>query len=392
MSSSPSFRRLFAARAISFVGDGAAATALILYVESESDSGIVVGALLLAQSLPYLFAPVVGAVADRVDRRALAAGAELGQAILFAIIATLPPIPVIALLVAMASFLASASATTGHALVPALVDKEHLTQANAWLGTALNLQIVLGPALGGILTQTVGVEAALLVNAASFAVAGAMVWTVRLRRRPPRPETQPGIVASVREGASFALRHRQVRVVIVGLFLAVAFAGMDDVALVFLARDVLETGSVGFGIILSSYGAGMIAASSVLVWLGSRLRPRTLFSVGLGATGIGALITGVAPVAPVAAGGQAVAGSGNALDNVATDTLVQQAVPPEMLGRVFGLRSSAARLGGALARLGGGLLVDATSARVVFVVAGAGACLVALWVGLALRGEAGSTE
>ena len=65
---------------------------------------------------------------------------------------------------------------------------------------------------------------------------------------------------------------------------------------------------------------------------------------------------------------------------MASDTLIQRSVPREMLGRVFGVTSTGAFVGGGVAYAAGGPLLDATSPRFVFLVAAAG---VAAVVGLA---------
>ena len=85
----------------------------------------------------------------------------------------------------------------------------------------------------------------------------------------------------------------------------------------------------------------------------------------------------MAPSLAAAVACRALAGSGNGLDNVvAADTLVQRSVPRPLLGRVFGAVTTAAFLGGSLASLAGGVLLDLTSPRTVFLLAGAGVGLV----------------
>jgi MFS family permease len=88
----------------------------------------------------------------------------------------------------------------------------------------------------------------------------------------------------------------------------------------------------------------------------------------------------------LAAAAQAVAGSGNGLEVVATDTLVQRSVPRSHRGRVFGVVSAATLLGAAIARGLGGVLLDLTSARATFVVGGCGVLLVTLITVVLLRG------
>jgi MFS family permease len=142
---------------------------------------------------------------------------------------------------------------------------------------------------------------------------------------------------------------------------------------------------VGYGVLVSVYGVGFALGSLSL------LRSRAggaaaAFGVGLLLSGAGGLLTGLAPVLGLAALAQAVAGSGNGLEVVATDTLVQRSVPRSHRGRVFGVVSAATLLGGAIARGLGGVLVDLTSARATFVIGGVGVMLVTLVAVVLFRG------
>src|ERR671936_793281 len=85
------FRRLWLARTISNVGDGISFVALVLLVHQRQDTGVAVGTLLLVQAVPRFLGPLAGAVADRVDQRALMIGCDLGNAAVFALIVRLSP-------------------------------------------------------------------------------------------------------------------------------------------------------------------------------------------------------------------------------------------------------------------------------------------------------------
>ena len=95
----PAFRRLWVARVLSLMGDGIALTALLLFVSGSERRGVAVGGLLVAQGLPRLLSPLAGALADRLDQRSLMVACDLGQAVLFGLIALL--LPAYPLLVAM---------------------------------------------------------------------------------------------------------------------------------------------------------------------------------------------------------------------------------------------------------------------------------------------------
>lgn len=122
LGSSRAFRRLWIARTISQVGDGIALVALVLLVQGTQRTGVAVGTLLLASSLPRFLGPFAGVVADRVEQRALMIGCDLGNAAVFLAIAGLEPsFPWLLALVAASAVLNTLFAPAGRSAIPALV-------------------------------------------------------------------------------------------------------------------------------------------------------------------------------------------------------------------------------------------------------------------------------
>jgi MFS family permease len=390
----PAFRRLLAARTISHVGDGIALIALVLMVQEERRTGTAVGALLLATSLPRFLGPIAGAIVDRVEQRTLMVVCDFGQAVVFGVIAWLDPsFPVLVGLVAVAAAFDTLFAPAGRSALPALVRPEQLMRANAWIGMSLNIRVAAGPVLGGLLVTWLDVRGALAANALSFILSAVFLLGLPPLRAPAHVGEPRGFLTVGMDGLRFAWRNRVVRTLIVALFVGVAFAGLDDVALVFLVRETLEGGPLAYGLVSGAYGVGMLLGSLGLSWKGTAATAGTVFLLGWVAGGGGAVLTGIAPVIALVAVGQAIAGVGNAVEVVAMDTLVQQAVPREMLGRVFGLVGTAAPAGHTLAFAAGGFLVAAVGPRVVFLIAGLGVLLVLIPVMLVLRrAEATGTE
>ena len=387
------FRRLFLARLVSHVGDGIALTALVLLVQDERGTGTSVGVLLLATAIPHFLGPLAGVVVDRAEQRSLMIACDLGQAAIFATIAWLDPsFPALVGLVALASGLDTLFAPAGRSALPALVRPEQLMRANAWIGMSLNIQVAVGPIIGGLLVTlfgggAAGARGALAANALSFVLSAVFLLGLPKLRAPADGEEARGFLAVGGEGLRFAWRNRVVRTLIVALFVGVAFAGLDDVALVFLVRERLGGSALAYGLVTGAYGVGMLLGSLGLTWKGTAAAAGTVFLLGWVASGVGAVLTGIAPILALVAVGQAVAGVGNAVDVVAMDTLVQQAAPREMLGRVFGLVGTAAPAGHAIAFAAGGFLVDAFGPRNVFLIAGFGVLVVLMPVMLVLRRE-----
>jgi MFS family permease len=367
------FLSLWAARAISFMGDQVATVALVLLV-SRRHPATAVGGLLLAESLPWLLSAVAGSVADRVERRRLMIVCQLGQGLIFAgITFWLPPYPALLALVVSASLMGTLQRAAGQSSLPALVRDEDLLAANALLGTALNASVVLGPALGGALAGLAGPRLALGVDTASFLLSAAtLLWLPAL---PPEPLSRGepadrGVVAALR----FGLADPVLRALLLSTAMLVAFAGVDNVALVFLVRNTLGGGSFAYGAAMAAFGTGMFLATALLVRF-TRWRVEQTIFAGTAATAAGTLLTGLAPTLGPVYPAQAVGGAGNGIELAAGNTLIQRHTPRAMVGRMSGALQTCVAIGFLIAYLGGGALTEATSPRTAFLVAGAGSLL-----------------
>ncbi|MET8628239.1 MFS transporter [Kitasatospora sp. NPDC004669] len=376
----PAFRRYWTARSVSLVGDGIATVALLLLITGSGASATGVAALLLAQAVPRFFGPVAGALPDRFEVKRLLLLAELGQGAVFVAIALVPSnVALLVPLVALSSALATVFNAAGRTVMPRLVDEPQLMPANAWMGTAFNLQAALGPVLGGTVAALLDPRGALLVNAVSFFVGAALLLGLpRMEPSGASAGDRPGFLAGIGAGIAFTWQHRTARAIFLLLLFGIMFASLDNVVLVFLSRDVLEAGPFGFGLLGTGAGAAMVAASLWLTRPTAKFSAVALLAGGWIIAGLGIALTGAAPVLAVAVVTQAVMGLGNSIAMIGEETLLQKAVPAEMLGRVGGSLSSAAFAGSALAYAVGGFVAAAVSPRTSLLVAGIGLAVVTL--------------
>ena len=378
----PVFGRFWLARALSYLGSAITTVALVLYVYGSGGGGVQVGAVLLAQTLPRLLGPFAGAVTDRADARRLMVFCDLGEAVLVGTVALLlPPLAVLVVLVAGASALSTLFFPAGRSAVPALVAPEDLTPANALIGTATNVGFAAGPALGGLFFAAAGARGALAFDALTFLLSAALILSLPVLPAAPKEGTPAsGLLAEVRDGVAYAVRHRAVRAALVGLFLGVLFVALDGVALVFLAREALGAGEAGYGVLAAAHGAGMILGPLLLLRPNTRVAPVAMILLGLALEGLTTLSVGLAPFLALAVGLRVLGGVANGVENVAMDTLIQNAVPRAIMGRVFGVLYAGVMLAEGVAYAVGGSLLELTSPRTVFVIAGAGTLAATLLV------------
>jgi MFS family permease len=356
---------------VSYVGDGIATVALVLLV-SHDHPATAVGGLLLAESIPgLLFAPVLGALADRRDRRAAMIQCELGQALLYgAVAAWMPPYAGLLGLVALATVLSRTFSAASKSAIPTLVERDELMPANALINTVFNLQVALGPALGGLIVALSGSRLAVGIDAGSFLVSALIM--LALPAIPSRVDgaSGRGLGADVREGLEFVRSDQLLRVLVATQLAFVAFASLDNVAVVFLVRNVLHAGSLAYGAAMSAFGVGMILGALGLLRRWSGVPPALVVAVSMLFTGAGNLLVGLSPAVLLVMLFQLLAGIGNGLTLVGQDTLLQRHVPGHLLGRTFGAVTAAVFVGSTVAYAGGGVLVDATSPRVALVASG----------------------
>ncbi len=378
------FRRLWAARTVSFLGDSVSLVALMLHVESAEGKALALAALLLVGDFaPSLLGPLTGAISDRFDLRRVMVCCEVLQGLTVLVMALwLPSLPWLLVLVAVRAIAGQAFQPASRAIVPALVQDRELPQANAAIGFGTNGGEALGPLVAAALIPFVGVRGVLLVDAATFLLSALLLVSMP-SVRPSRSETT-SLFGDALEGLRFIRRDRLVRAVGLGFFAVVAFNGIDDVALVLLAKDTLGQGDSAAGVLLAAVGIGLFVGYLLLNRV-TRFSMPLLLLAGFAVSSAGNLLTGLAWSVAAAFVVQTTRGLGIAAMDVAAGTLLQRSVPGPLLGRVFGTFYGAIGVAAALSYVCGGLLLDVTSPQAVFVIAGAGGLIATLLTGLLLR-------
>src|ERR687895_2068528 len=180
------FLRLWIGQGTSFVGDAVSMVALVVLVVEITGSASAVGGALVARLLPTIASPLAGVIADRVDRRIVLVASDLARAVLVLGLVFARDLATIYVLVFLMGLARTVFNPTVRAAFPSVIGGGDLTRANAIISGTFSTSIMLGPALGGLLVATVGVDVAFVLDAVTYLVSAVMLSLISL----PRPERE----------------------------------------------------------------------------------------------------------------------------------------------------------------------------------------------------------
>ncbi len=394
-------RRLAAARLISITGGAAAYVGLTFAIYERTRSpGWVAATLLLTFGASGFVGPFAGILGDRFDRRTVMIWSDLAGAACFGAMAFASD-PVILLGVAFVSAVVEAPfVSSSAAAIPNLVESEEdLGWANSLVQMGKFAGISLGPALGGILYERIGLGGALGLNAASFVVSAMLVSTVhgRFNEADPagagldhegaRDEAGPRRERGLRPGLAFIRRDAVLRrLTLAWVFLTLGL-GMSMVADAPLAEDVFDVGAIGFSLIVAGWGIGSVIGS----FLGRFLTPRTeghaivwgtvLIAVGGGGMGLSPIFW------PVVAFGLLM-GIGDSVGLIADQSIRQRRTPDAIRSRVMAVSDGAWQLALGVAFLIAGPVLALVGPQGTYSIGGAAAAITAVALLPMLRRDA----
>jgi predicted MFS family arabinose efflux permease len=244
-----------------------------------------------------------------------------------------------------------------------------LKEGNALMNIGFAVSSVGGAALAGLLIAEFGVATALLVDAASFLAIAALLAATKglpsahVEREPWRERFGAGM--------RFARTNPLVRVLLLGEAIALILFTLVIPIEVIYAKESLGTSNAGFGILLASWGAGIVVGSLIYLLVKQR-SALGLIVVSTAAIGLAYLGMATANTLLVACVASIVGGAGNGVQWIAVVTALQEATPTELQARIVGLLESLAAAMPGLGYLIGGALVALGSPRTAYAVAGAG--------------------
>ena len=372
------YRLLFLGQVVSWLGRQVTVVAVPYQVFVLTESSFAVGLVGLANLGPLVVMSLAGgAVADAVDRRklllltqVLLALTSVGLAV-NAMMAR-PALWPLYVLSSLAAGLQGVDLPTRNAMMPKMVGRERIPAASALGQLVMQVGLVAGPALAGLIIAQVSIASAYWLAVATFGVAIAAVLAIR--PQPPEGGGTRAGVASVKEGLAY-LRGRRLLVSTFLIDIDAMVFGMPRALFPALGTALYGGGAATVGLLYAAPGAGALVGALLTGWVGSvRRQGRAVIWAVLG-WGAAIAVFGLVPWLPLGLALLALAGAADVISAVFRNTILQVTVPDALRGRLSSVHIAVVTGGPALGDAEAGTVAALTSPT-TSVVSGGVACMV----------------
>ena len=396
------FRFLWFGQIVSLLGDWFNLVASASLVGLLTQSGLAVGSVFVVRMLaPFVVNPVAGVVADRYSRKQILIAADLLRAatvLCFLFVRDAGDVWLLYALIAVQMALSGFFDPAHTSILPDVAKPGELGTANAITAATWSVMLALGAALGGLFSGTFGIYPAFVLDAFTFLLSAALLFQIRIPKRPASETGDKTVGAAVREyiyGLRFLGANRDLLVValqkaMLALFLATAFQ-VIQVAIAQQLFTIGEGGGISLGMMFALTGVGS-GIGPILARRFTGDDPRSLKK----AIAVGYLIAiaGVAVTAPLFSLptvllGSLVRATGSGIIWVFSTQLLLQMAPDRVRGRVFASDYMFFYLGSALSSsvIGAALDTSLSISSIIWGMAGMSVIPMVLWTVWVIRGR-----
>jgi MFS family permease len=359
------FRLLFLAGTVFYFGAMVSYVAIPYQIYTLTGSNFAVGAIGLVELAPIVvFGLYGGALADHVDRRRLLIWTGVAQAAFTAVLAVnaFRADPDVWVIFVVAALLASCSAMqrpSREALMPRTVSHDQLPAANALSSLGIQLGVLAGPAVGGLLVAYVGIGWCFLIDICGLSIATFLY--VRMRSYPHREETTPPSLAGIKQGMVYAFRRRD----LLGTYfvdIAAMLMAMPVVLFPALAEEVFERPEI-LGLLYSAEVVGSLIATALSGWTVRFHHHGRAIVVAAAAYGGFVALAGLMPSIWLVVILLACSGAADMISGIFRSTVWSQTIPESMRGRLAGIEMLSYSLGPLGGQVRAGITADLWSVR-----------------------------
>jgi len=334
------YRLFFFGQLVSVAGTWMQTVAQSFVVLDLTHSGTQLGLTSAARFLPmFLFGPIGGVFADRMDRKRVLYLTQSLSGLLAAVFAVTVAthsirLWIVYLLAIALGFVNVFDNPARQSFISEMVSAQDLPNAVTLNSVAMNMARVFGAALGGVIAAAIGLALCFTFNALSFAAVLVSLAAMRTSelfpgKRVTRQKRQ------VRQGLRYVRSTPELLIPLVMIAVIGTLAWEFQVSLPLMASNVFHGGAASYGVMASVMGGGAVVGGLISA-ARSRPRARALCLAAVG-WGIAILAAAVAPSMALELAALVFVGYGSITFNALAKTTLQLAAKPEMRGRVMAL-------------------------------------------------------
>jgi MFS family permease len=334
----------------------------------------------LMQFFPLVaLALVIGQVADRFDRRVVAAVSQVGKGLAALALAVGTLQGWLDREAMLAVVLASGTARafelpTMHAMVAGIVPPILLPRAIAASATAQQTAVICGPSIGGLL-YVFGPATVYAVCTVVFVAASVLISLVHIT---PRSEARKPISVETLFAGFRYIRHSPIVLGAISLDLFAVLLGGVTALLPIYARDILHAGPWALGLLRSAPALGALMMSVALARHAIEGRAGWIMFAAVGTFGLASVAFALSTSILISCLALTVYGAADAVSVVIRQSLIQLRTPYDMLGRVMAVNSMFSGSSGSLGEFRAGVVAAWLGAVPSALIGGVGAVLVML--------------
>jgi predicted MFS family arabinose efflux permease len=343
-------------------------------------SAMALGVLGLCSALPRLiFGALSGVLVDRYDRKLLLILVNFGSVIPIVIFLPIYNFGTLAfwhllVLEILSGSIRAINPSAAQSILAELVPREDVMNAVSLYTVGFNIARIAGPSLGGVLILWIGVGGCYATFAATLILAGVGMLFLRTNKEPPT-KREENFLREFNEGFHYVWHEPLILSSVIAAYTFAVFIVTYQSFLPVFAKDVLQVGPRGLGILLAAPGLGGIASLSFLASVGERWNRAMLLWVTTTTTPIFLILFCISPIFWLSVLLLALVGAGQVCFRTISRVIIQIEAPRNLMGRVMsvfnldqGMRSIGSIVLGAAATLFGASLGIALTAAASLIV------------------------
>lgn len=370
------FRALWIGQLLSQIGDNFVIVAILLVINTLTDSPLALGVLAVVATLPQLFLGLIGGVfVDRLDRKLVMIVSDILRGLAVLALLFVQRADQLYILYIVSFVMATVGvffSPARNAVIPNIVSGEILLTVNALMQANQIIAVILGASIAGLVVGWLGPASAFVFDSLTFAFSAAAIATMTI---PPvnsnSGQTNGRVIWNqLVEGLLF-IRHSSslLHVMITTAVATLGFGAIMVLGIIYL-NEVLGMGAEGFGFLYAFQGLGVVIGGVVIGRFTSKVRTNRVVGGCMVILGLAIIAFAVVPSYPLVLVAVAIIGLSIVSARAALATLTQSLVPDEKRGRVESAVTMVIGASTSASMVLSGLFGDLIGVQAVFIAAG----------------------